>query len=65
MRHNTKVTNRNSSEVVSIHLEILAHLNKRLEKACEEYQKSKREIIETALFVWLNQMDGDSKEQEK
>lgn len=60
MRHNTKTVERSSGEVVSIHLELRSSLNKRLEEFVEEYKMSKRQIIETALFIWMNERDKEN-----
>ena len=62
MRHNTKTVTRNSGDVVSLHLEMRASLNKRLEKYVEEFGMSKRQIIETAVFMWMNQVDKGNEE---
>lgn len=61
MRHNTKTVSRNSGEVVNIHLELRASLNKRLEEFVEEFKMPKRQIIETALFIWMNERDKENK----
>lgn len=65
MRHNTKTIERASGQVASIHLELRASLNKRLEEFVEEYKMSKRQIIETALFIWMNERDKEAQKDKK
>lgn len=61
MRHNTKVNVRKSALVIHTHVELTTVLNKRLEKYADEFKMSKREIIEQALFMWLNDRDREKK----
>ena len=61
MRHNTKISKRKADLVVHTHVELTTTINKRLEKYADDFKMSKRQIIEQALFMWLNDRDREYK----
>ena len=54
-----KIINRPSGNVIRTTLDMTVVLNNRLEKACEELNMSKRQVVEYALFAWLNKRDEE------
>jgi hypothetical protein len=54
-----RIIDRPSGDVIRTTLDMTVVLNNRLEKACEELNMSKRQIVEYALFAWLNKRDKE------